>query len=350
MACVLDFLLLISRVLMDPCDTFTHISQYLLHLPRGNDWPSASGVALEDICIWRETSHNNITVTSKWAWLRLKFTSLTIIYSTINSGADLRNHQSSASLAFVQGIHRSPVNSPQQRASYAETVSIWWRHHETTIKRNKAWTVSTAIHSPGLVDASLSGGYEIWLVRLDSVSIDFGGCLQLQWNLDTFVMHSGLTWQTGIHTGFQWPLTQPCRETICSWWRHQMEAFSALLALCAGNSPVTGEFPPQRPVTRSFDVFFDLRLNKRLSKQSWGWWFEMPSRPLWRHQNAKSLHSTVANIYDCVFNAWCRMIIIHADFKLCLILDSSTVCQYQGKAACLLTIGNHFPVPVHNLN
>ena len=38
-------------------------------------------------------------------------------------------------------------------------------------------------------------------------------------------------------------------------------------------------------VTRSFDVFFDLRLNKRLSKQSWGWWFDMPSRPLWRHGN-----------------------------------------------------------------
>ena len=44
-----------------------------------------------------------------------------------------------------------------------------------------------------------------------------------------------------------------------------------------------GEFPTQRPVTRSFDVFFDLRLNKRLSKQSWGWWFVTPSRTLWRH-------------------------------------------------------------------
>ena len=40
-----------------------------------------------------------------------------------------------------------------------------------------------------------------------------------------------------------------------------MEAFSALLAICAGNSPVTGEIPAQRPVTRGFDVFFDLRLN-----------------------------------------------------------------------------------------
>ena len=60
-----------------------------------------------------------------------------------------------------------------------------------------------------------------------------------------------------------------------------METFSALLAIYAGNSPVTGEFPPQRPVTRSFDVFFHLRLNKQLSKQS----FETLSRPLWRHCN-----------------------------------------------------------------
>ena len=56
--------------------------------------------------------------------------------------------------------------------------------------------------------------------------------------------------------------------------------FSALLAICAWHSPFTGEFPAQRPVTRSFDVFFDLLLNKRLSKQWWSWWFEKPSRPL----------------------------------------------------------------------
>ena len=74
-----------------------------------------------------------------------------------------------------------------------------------------------------------------------------------------------------------------------SWWRHQMETFSALLALCAGNSPVPGEFPAQRPVTLSFGVFFDLRLNKRLSKQWWGWWFETLSRPLWRHSNVIGL-------------------------------------------------------------
>ena len=65
---------------------------------------------------------------------------------------------------------------------------------------------------------------------------------------------------------------------------NQMETISALLAIYTGNSPVTGELPAQRPVTRSFGVFYQ-RLNRRLSKQSWGWWFETPSRPLWRHCN-----------------------------------------------------------------
>ena len=74
-------------------------------------------------------------------------------------------------------------------------------------------------------------------------------------------------------------------ENNRSWWRHQMETFSALLAICAGNSPVTGEFHAQRPVTGSFDVFFDLRLNKRFSKQWQARWFETPSHPLWRHCN-----------------------------------------------------------------
>ena len=73
-----------------------------------------------------------------------------------------------------------------------------------------------------------------------------------------------------------------CNRT---WWRHQIEIFSALLAICAGNSPVPGEFPTQRPMTQTFDFFFDLRLNNRLSKQSWGWWFETLSCPLRRHRN-----------------------------------------------------------------
>ena len=70
-----------------------------------------------------------------------------------------------------------------------------------------------------------------------------------------------------------------------TWRCHQMETFSTLLALCAGNSPVTSEFPSQRPVTQSCNIFFHLCLNKQLSKQSWVWWFEMQSRSLWHHCN-----------------------------------------------------------------
>ena len=77
---------------------------------------------------------------------------------------------------------------------------------------------------------------------------------------------------------------------------------SALLAICWGNSPVTDEFPTQRPVTQSFDVFVDLRLNKRLSKQSWGWWLETQSCPLWRHSNELTggkIHYAFDNCMGC---------------------------------------------------
>ena len=66
-----------------------------------------------------------------------------------------------------------------------------------------------------------------------------------------------------------------------------------------------GEFPTQRPVTRSFDVFFDLRLNKQLSKQPWGWWFETLSRPLWLHRNVTYISSYV--------DWWQVVTSIHAD-------------------------------------
>ena len=71
-------------------------------------------------------------------------------------------------------------------------------------------------------------------------------------------------------------------HTICHWhwhcpdtgWRHKLEHFPRY-------------WPFVRGIHRSFDVFFDLRLNKRLSKQSWGWWYETSSRPLWRHNDEK---------------------------------------------------------------
>ena len=88
------------------------------------------------------------------------------------------------------------------------------------------------------------------------------------------------------------------------WWPHQMETFSVLLAICTGNSLVPSEFPTQRPVTRSCDVFFDLRLNKRSSKQSWGWWFEMLSHPLWRHCNDQGQNQYQAWVLLCKSFCW----------------------------------------------
>ena len=86
-----------------------------------------------------------------------------------------------------------------------------------------------------------------------------------------------------LHTSIQYMMT--------SW---NGNIFRVTGHLC-GNSPVPGEFPAQRPVTRSFDVFFDLRLNKRLSKQSWGWWFETLSRPLRRHCNGTAIFYQMSN-------------------------------------------------------
>ena len=102
-------------------------------------------------------------------------------------------------------------------------------------------------------------------------------------------------------------------HTTRAWWRHQMETFSALLAICAENSPVPGEFSTQRPVTRSFDVYFDLRPNKGLSKQLWGWWFETQSCPLWRHRNVI--------MFDDCFNSCSFLLMLF--FILCTAWDIS---------------------------
>ena len=90
-----------------------------------------------------------------------------------------------------------------------------------------------------------------------------------------------------------------------------METFSALVAICAGNSPVTGEFPARRPMTRRFDVFFDLRPNKRLSKQWWGWWLETPSRPLWRQCNG----SGESNSYPVIIIIHSRYVALERNYS-----------------------------------
>ena len=110
----------------------------------------------------------------------------------------------------------------------------------------------------------------LWLVRRLCIEMGPFSLRDTTWPNRGHIPHDMLT----VGLDFLW-----------SWWRHQIETFSWLLAVCAENLPVTGEFPSQRPVTRSFGVFFDQRLDKRLSKQSRRWWLETRPSSLWRHLN-----------------------------------------------------------------
>ena len=104
-------------------------------------------------------------------------------------------------------------------------------------------------------------------------------CWNTTWSTNQHVLHKTTVtlkkpWSTYLNCNRRYDVTYwdtyiKFTDYRTPWWRHRMETFSALLAICAGNSPVPGEFSAQRPVTRNIDVFFDLRLNKPLSKQWW---------------------------------------------------------------------------------
>ena len=180
---------------------------------------------------------------------------------------------------------------------------MWISRKHDFSKVEYLWTASLFLLKEGLFSNSCCHHYSVvtwalWRLKSPNVcsTVDSSSHQRQCWSstLLALVMgirrspldshHKGSVMQNVFSChAFSWlPFISMLRLT---WWRHQMETFSALLAICAGNSPVPGEFPTQRPVTWSFDVFFHLRLNKRLSKQSWGWWFETISRPLWRHCN-----------------------------------------------------------------
>ena len=117
-----------------------------------------------------------------------------------------------------------------------------------------------------------------------------------------------------------------------------------LLAICAGKSPVTGEFPTQRPVTRSFYVFFDLHLNKRLSKQSWGWSFETLLCPLWRHCNDTLIISVHLEVFSltkipCTIVQFRLWIIPDAQIPQCTSPISHNAPFYIEICTFLLQIG-----------
>ena len=114
-------------------------------------------------------------------------------------------------------------------------------------------------------------------------------------NLATWCVHAS-TCHRELNLNCYHQLPRPMRQSLLLS-RYMMTSsngnvFRVTGPLC-GEFTGPGEFPAQRPVTRSFGVSFDLRLNKRLSKQSWGWWFETPTGLLWRHRNDNELRSAV---------------------------------------------------------
>ena len=121
---------------------------------------------------------------------------------------------------------------------------------------------------------------------------------------ETISFYLPMTQISTMHTPRRWQMWYLTMTSIGykledeSWWRHQMETFSALLGICAWNSPVSGEFP-HKASKAGFDVFFDLLLKKSLSKQKWGWWFETQSHPLGRHWMPYNIYS-MPHPHGCV--------------------------------------------------
>ena len=123
---------------------------------------------------------------------------------------------------------------------------------------------------------------------------------------------------------------------------------------CGNNNPFPmnlcpGEFPTQRPVTRSLDVFFDLRLNKRLSKQPWGWWFETLSVWLWRQSNVLLLSEWVGMCrpLDPLFPTQVHSLVgssnvKHTPTEYHFFVLSHSLCVILGKFSNLTTLLGSF--------
>ena len=232
-----------------------------------------------------------------------QITSLMIVYSTVYLGADHRRHQSSASLAFVWGIHRWQANSPHKKYSYAENVSIWWRHHgkstlthlnlgsmSLTILFNPKWNLmhispSSHCNCNWVIDTIFRAWKDNFAVVIfakhcwEMMTMKFRICFVNEncwWNRPlnkmtqtTFQIHllKNLWFNTNIFDMLLsirkrymkqcWLLSniiqrihgKPCKD-LMSRRRYDVEALSASLAQFQGNPPVSFGLPT--PVTDEF--------------------------------------------------------------------------------------------------
>ena len=174
-------------------------------------------------------------------------------------------------------LHLNKRLSKQARRWWFETASrSLWRHCNYKNIRDW-WWVKTSLMAHAI---SVFQSTDIIAIKMIVTQEKHLICVQGSVTVPTVYLSQD--WLNFIEMFSTPKIKMQCK---LKWRRHQMETIGALPALCAGNSPVIGEFPSQRPMTRSYDVFFHLRLNDGWVKQSWGWWFETPSRSLWRNVN-----------------------------------------------------------------
>ena len=169
-------------------------------------------------------SHYNDVIMTTMA---SQITSLAIVYSIVYSSADQRKHQSSVSLAFVRG---------KQRASNAENGSIWWRHHDITAEKatkSSSQPMLTNVFNAILrQNVAMCWNQSVTSGNLESVKRtyvwDFSGQRSICVTLFKKWFHKKGRGCSGLnHHEYQ-------QEMIyLTWWRHQMEAYSALLVLCS---------------------------------------------------------------------------------------------------------------------
>ena len=103
------------------------------------------GFALEKVCVFQVTMfyYSDVIMSA----MASQIAGVSIVCSTLCSGADQQKHQSSTSLDFVWGNHRWPVDSPNKGASNAEMVSIWWRHHVPRHLKEMGWRLKYIIYA-----------------------------------------------------------------------------------------------------------------------------------------------------------------------------------------------------------
>ena len=190
---------------------------------------------------------SRITMTSQWARLRLKSPASRLFDQSFLSVQNKEKNQTSASLAFLRGIHRWPVDSPHKGP-----VTQKFFHLMTS-----SWEMQLSCYTqPTAVIVHIIGDNKIIVIVIVIVSVI-----------------AIVKWVPALcRLRFSDP-QRLCRTTV--WMRHTMimktSSNGNIFRVFWPFVRVTGGFPSHKPVTRSLDVFFDARLNKRLSKQPRGW-------------------------------------------------------------------------------